>query len=151
MPENGNLYFTNARAIAAPLTGYTSGAGTVSSADSVLQAIQKLNGNIAAIPSSTPTVVDGGNTAYTIARGDGHIRNSTTFTAQRAYTLPACDASHIGEKHEIKNLPASTFNLVLTAAGSDNIDGASTYTLEPGDSAPVICAAFSAAGTWDIE
>ena len=150
VPENGSLYFTNARDIAATLTGYTSGAGVISSADSVLSAIQKLNGNVAAI-STTPTVVNGGDTAYTIARGDGHIRNTTAFTAQRAYTLPACDAGHIGEKHEVKNLPASTFNLILTAAGSDLIDGAATYTLEPGDSAPVICAAFSAAGTWDIE
>ncbi|MBP9759694.1 hypothetical protein KBD45_08435, partial [Candidatus Dojkabacteria bacterium] len=47
--ENTNLYFTNARAIGATLTGYTSGAGTISSADSILQAIQKLNGNIAGL------------------------------------------------------------------------------------------------------
>lgn len=47
--ENTNLYFTNARAIGATLTGYTSGAGTISSADNILQAIQKLNGNIAGL------------------------------------------------------------------------------------------------------
>lgn len=47
--ELTNLYFTNARAIGSTLTAYSSGAGTISSADSVLQAIQKLNGNIAAI------------------------------------------------------------------------------------------------------
>jgi hypothetical protein len=41
--ENTNLYFTNARAIAAPLTGYVSGAGTISATDSILQAIQKLS------------------------------------------------------------------------------------------------------------
>jgi len=46
LAEGSNLYFTNARAIAAPLTGYVSGAGTVSATDSILQAIQKLNGNI---------------------------------------------------------------------------------------------------------
>jgi len=44
--ENTNLYFTNSRAISATLTGYTSGAGTISSSDSILQAIQKLNGNV---------------------------------------------------------------------------------------------------------
>ena len=47
--ENTNLYFTNARAIASTLTGYTSGAGTVSATDTILQAIQKLNGNIAGL------------------------------------------------------------------------------------------------------
>lgn len=36
---------TNAPVIAKVLTGYTSGAGTVSATDSILQAIQKLNGN----------------------------------------------------------------------------------------------------------
>ena len=51
--EVTNLYFTNARAIAAVLTGYTSGAGTVAATDTILQAIQKLNGNIAAIISLT--------------------------------------------------------------------------------------------------
>ena len=51
--ESGNLYFTNARAIASTLTGYVSGAGTISETDSILSAIQKLNGNIGAI--STPT------------------------------------------------------------------------------------------------
>ena len=43
--EGTNLYYTNARAIASILTGYTSGAGTISATDTVLTAIQKLNGN----------------------------------------------------------------------------------------------------------
>jgi hypothetical protein len=45
LSEGTNLYYTNARGINSTLTGYTSGAGVVSSADSILQAIQKLNGN----------------------------------------------------------------------------------------------------------
>jgi len=76
VPENGNLYFTNARAIGATLTGYTSGAGTVAATDSILQAIQKLNGNIAGIIASstvfvtreTPSgSVNGSNTTFTLA------------------------------------------------------------------------------------
>lgn len=51
--ENGNLYFTNARAIDSLLTGYTSGSGTVVATDSILIAIQKLNGNISNINSSS--------------------------------------------------------------------------------------------------
>lgn len=38
-------------ALNAVLTGYTSGAGTVAATDTILQAIQKLNGNVAAISS----------------------------------------------------------------------------------------------------
>lgn len=45
LTEGSNLYYTNARGIASTLTGYTSGAGTVASTDTILQAIQKLNGN----------------------------------------------------------------------------------------------------------
>ncbi len=39
------------------LTGYTSGAGTVASTDTILQSIQKLNGNIAAIPAGANTAL----------------------------------------------------------------------------------------------
>ena len=56
VPESGNLYFTNARAIASVLTGYTSGAGTISAADSILSAIQKLNGNIGALVTGVSSV-----------------------------------------------------------------------------------------------
>jgi hypothetical protein len=45
LSEGTNLYFTNARSIASTLTGYASGSGTISSADTLLGAIQKLNGN----------------------------------------------------------------------------------------------------------
>ncbi len=43
--EVSNLYYTNTRAIAAPLTGYASSSGIITSDDSILSAIQKLNGN----------------------------------------------------------------------------------------------------------
>jgi hypothetical protein len=42
--ESGSLYFTNARAIGATLTGFTPGAGTVVATDTILQALQKLQG-----------------------------------------------------------------------------------------------------------
>lgn len=47
--EGSNLYLTAARVMAAVLTGYSVGAGTVAATDTVLQAIQKLDGNIQAI------------------------------------------------------------------------------------------------------
>jgi hypothetical protein len=43
-----NLYYTDARVRSAALTGFVSGAGTVSGTDSVLEALQKLDGNVAA-------------------------------------------------------------------------------------------------------
>lgn len=45
-------------AISALLTGYVSGAGTISATDSVLSAIQKLNGNIVAAPGVSVLTAD---------------------------------------------------------------------------------------------
>ena len=47
---------TNAAVIAKVLTGYTSGAGTVAATDSILQAIQKLNGNNAGGTSTSKAI-----------------------------------------------------------------------------------------------
>jgi len=75
LAEGSNLYFTDARAIAAPLTGYISGAGTVSATDSVLQAVQKLNGNIATKQNSFTDIqeiatgtVDNSNVTFTLSQ-----------------------------------------------------------------------------------
>jgi hypothetical protein len=52
---------TNAPVIAKVLTGYVSGAGTVAATDSILQAIQKLNGNDATNANLTGAVTSVGN------------------------------------------------------------------------------------------
>jgi hypothetical protein len=89
--EGTNLYFTNARAIASTLTGYVSGAGTISSADTILGAIQKLNGNIGALTTgvssvngltgavtlTTTNIAEGTNLYYT----DTRARASLSFVA----------------------------------------------------------------------
>jgi hypothetical protein len=81
--EGTNLYFTNARAIASALTGYTSGTGTITATDTILQAIQKLNGNIGAL--TTTNVTEGTRLYFTDARaraavsaGTGISYNSTS-------------------------------------------------------------------------
>jgi len=142
-----NLYYTDARVIAAPLTGFSASAGTVASSDTVLQGFNKVVGNIAAKQDAKLSVADGGNTAYTILAADNLVRAGTTLTADRTYTLPACAGGNIGEVHEIKNPPAQTFNIILAADGSDLIDGSASKTLLPGDSYSVIC---GAAAVWDI-
>lgn len=68
LAEGTNLYYTNARGIASTLTGYTSGAGTISSADTILQAIQKLDANDATNANLTGVVTSVGN-ATSIANG----------------------------------------------------------------------------------
>jgi len=56
VPEGTNLYYTNTRGIGSVLTGFSSAAGTVTASDNILQAIQKLNGNIGAIVSGVSSV-----------------------------------------------------------------------------------------------
>ena len=53
----GTTVVGNAAVIGKVLTGYVSGAGTVAATDTILQAIQKLNGNIAANGNGTVTSV----------------------------------------------------------------------------------------------
>jgi hypothetical protein len=98
VPESGNLYFTNARAIASVLTGYSSGAGTISAADTILSAIQKLNGNIGALTTgvssvngqtgvvvlTTTNIAEGTNLYYTEARVNANTNVAANTAARHA-------------------------------------------------------------------
>lgn len=54
VPENTNLYFTNARVLGVPLSGYATGSNSaVSSADTIIGAIAKLEGQISAKQNSS--------------------------------------------------------------------------------------------------
>jgi hypothetical protein len=82
-----NLYFTDARATGAVITGFTSGAGTVAATDTILQAIQKLDGNIAAATlTNTDGLAEGvTNLYFTEARVNatqlvGHVALAGTLT-----------------------------------------------------------------------
>jgi hypothetical protein len=76
---------TNSAVIAKILTGYTSGAGTVADTDSILQAIQKLNGNKATNANLTGPITSVGN-ATSIASQTG---TGTTFVVDTNPTLVA--------------------------------------------------------------
>jgi hypothetical protein len=96
--ENTNLYFTNARAIASVLTGYSSGSGTISAADTILSAIQKLNGNIGALVTgvssvngqtgvvvlTTTNIAEGTNLYYTEARVNANTNVAANTAARHA-------------------------------------------------------------------
>jgi hypothetical protein len=80
--ESTNLYFTNARAIASTLTGYTSGAGTISATDSILSAIQKLNGNIGGLTTGVSSVF--GRTGAVVAVNGDYYLGTTAIQAASA-------------------------------------------------------------------
>ena len=74
---------TNAPVIAKVLTGYVSGAGTVAATDSILQAIQKLDGNNSTNANLTGPITSVGN-ATSIASQTG---TGTTFVMNTSPTL----------------------------------------------------------------
>lgn len=116
--EVTNLYYTNARGIASTLTGYTSGAGSITSADTVLSAIQKLNGNIAAIGPTTGFTTN----RVMVSDASGILAVSTVSTNQLQYL-----ASSTGTTGTIST------NLVFSAnptfTGTVNTDILSINTL----------------------
>jgi hypothetical protein len=84
VPESTNLYFTNARAIGSTLTGYTSGAGVVAATDSILQAIQKLNGNVTGLVTGVSSVF--GRTGAVVATSGDYTTTQVTEGTNLYYT-----------------------------------------------------------------
>jgi hypothetical protein len=74
---------TNAPVIAKVLTGFTSGAGAVSAADSILSALQKINGN-----DALKLPLAGGTMSGPIALGGNNISGVGTITASTYSGLP---------------------------------------------------------------
>lgn len=113
---------SNAAVIGKVLTGYTSGAGTVASTDTILQAIQKLNGNDATNANLTGDVTSVGNaTSY----------NATVPVAKGGTNLTAATDDNVmvgnGTTWESKAIPLSTgAGQVLQYATSTNALSAHT-------------------------
>ena len=94
---------TNAPVIAKVLTGFSAGAGTVSSSDSILTAFEKVVGNIAAITPSL-TFVDQTSTPVTIVPGTEYLTD--TGATLLVYSLPTVCA--VGQKFQVLGNQSST-------------------------------------------
>lgn len=125
--EVTNLFFTNARAIAATLTGYSSGAGTISSSDSILSAIQKLNGNIAALVTGVSSV----------SNVDGSITTSPT-TGAVVHSLNIAHANNWTTLQQFVNASTSlasvTKELYIGGTATTTIDSTGNIVIPSGSS-----------------
>lgn len=108
---------TNAPVIAKVLTGYTSGPGTVSAADSILSALQKINGNDALKAPLASPALTGTPTSPTATAG-----TNTTQIASTAFVQAAVVASTTG----VAQFNTRTGNVV-------SAQGDYTSNLIPGD------------------
>lgn len=79
VPEGTKLYFTEPLVRGTDLAGFVSGAGVISSADTVLSAIQKLDGNIGTV------VTNQGN--YILRDGTSVITNNLTLSNKKIINL----------------------------------------------------------------
>ena len=130
--ESGNLYFTNARAIASTLTGYTSGAGTITSSDSILSAIQKLNGNIGALTTgvssvngltgavtlTTSNIAEGTNLYYTEARVNANT-NVAANTAARHNAVTIGTANGLSLSTQVLSLGLASTSTTGALSSTD--------------------------------
>jgi hypothetical protein len=102
---------TNAPVIAKVLTGFTSGAGTVSAADSILSALQKINGNDALKAPLASPALTGTPTAPTQAPGDNTTKIATDAFVQAAVTAGVAGVASInGATGAIVGVDTSTIN-----------------------------------------
>lgn len=122
--ESGNLYFTNARSIGSTLTGYTSGAGTISSSDSILTAIQKLNGNIGSLVTGVSSVFSRTG-AVTAQSGDYNTDQVTEGSTNLYYTATRFNTAFSGKS--TTDLAEGT-NLYYTQSRFDTAFGNKTTT-----------------------
>lgn len=93
MTNAGVATVANSAVIAKVLTGYSSGAGTVASTDSILQAIQKLNGNTVAAASGVAGTVSTGTQTFTGAK-----TFETQLIGKGTTTNDSANAGNIGEQ-----------------------------------------------------
>jgi len=116
---------TNSAVIGKVLTGYVSGAGTVAATDTILQAIQKLNGNDATNANLTGPITSVGN-ATSVASQTG---TGSTFVMNTSPTLvtPVLGTPSSGTLTSCTGLPLST-GIVGTLGVSNGGTGVTTST-----------------------
>lgn len=84
LTEGSNLYYTNARGIGSTLTGFSAGAGVVSSSDSILQSIQKIVGNVSALVTGVSSVF--GRTGAVVATAGDYTSAQITEVTNLFFT-----------------------------------------------------------------
>lgn len=163
---------TNAPVISKVLTGYVSGAGTVAATDSILQAIQKLNGNDATNANLTGAVTSVGNatslgsftsaqlaTALTDETGTG----ANVFATSPTLVTPLLGTPTSGVMTNVTGLPLTTGvtgtlgaanggtgvanNAAMTVTGSGNFAYTRTLTSTTNVTFPTTGTLATLAGT----
>lgn len=146
--ELQGVIYTDADAIASLLTAYASGAGTVSSADSVIGAIQKLDGTLQALITTvgaldTDDVAEATNLYYTDARA---VAAPLAGFVAGAGVVAASDTIAQGVSKLVGN-DAAQDAVIASLTTSEIAEGTPQYFTEARVLASVITGFTSGAGT----
>lgn len=163
--------YTDANAIAAPLTGYASGSGTVSASDSVLGAIQKINGNSSgkvtavvmpaewgsvgttSIQFSRPPINGTAKTTnYQMLNTDYLVTTNCASTCTITMPSPSANAGHQYAILQGNASAGSLAQVTIAANGSEKFGGSEQYSsLHINTQGEKWFLAANAAGTgWEI-
>ena len=142
--NTGAVTLSNAAIIAKVLTGYTSGAGTISASDSILSAIEKLNGNIAAAGGTVTSVAfsDASTTPIYSISGSPVTSSGTltqTLTTQSANTVFAGPTTGSAAQPTFRSLVAADIpSLSATYVTQSEVGAANgVASLDSGGKIPV--------------
>ncbi|MGZ3809502.1 MAG: hypothetical protein ACXVCE_15570, partial [Bacteriovorax sp.] len=129
VPENvANLYFTNARALGVPLTGFVTGTGAIIATDTTLQAFGKAQGQINAINTASANYLIKNSTDSIT----GVVNVGTIGLLQLAYTPvglnDATNKSYVDAGDSLKvNKAGDTMSGALTLDSDLKIKGGVNY------------------------
>lgn len=123
---------TNSAVIGKVITGYTSGAGTVAATDTILQAIQKLNGNAASSVSSI-SFASTGLTPNSPTTGAVVVAGTlgTGYGGTNIISYTTGDILYASATNVLSKLASTTSGYVLTAGGVGVAPAWAALTTEP--------------------
>lgn len=134
-----SVTLANSAVIAKVLTGYVSGAGTVSATDSILQAIQKLNGNIGGLTTGVSSV-----NSLTGAVALTGTANQISISAANVFSIPS------NSQLSVAKLTNLTTNGFVKTSGSDGTLSIDTSTYLTGNQTITLSGDVTGSGTTAI-
>lgn len=105
--ESGNLYFTEARVLGTDIAGFSSGAGTVAATDTILQAINKLDGNEVALAGVVTEIDGNANDLITLSGVAENATSLGTFTGAIIPDSSTIKAALQSLETEIEGIPTA--------------------------------------------
>lgn len=158
VPEAGGvLYFTNARVLATPGTGFSAAAGTISATDPLITILNKLAGNIAASVTGVSSV-NGKVGAVSITTADVNSAAATVLGTVTAGSFPIANLSGSYPTFNQNTTGSAATLTTPRAINSVNFDGSAPITITantPGslnNGYAIIGSPFSGANqTWKVD